>query len=49
MLCGRTSSIITATLSLLLAIGMHMAPARQASAAETGLAMSPGVHASDRG
>jgi hypothetical protein len=49
MLCGRTSSIITATLSLLLAIGMHMAPARHASTAEAGLAMSTGAHANDRG
>ena len=49
MLCGRTSSIITATLSLLLAIGMHLAPARHASAAQTGLAMAPGAHAGDRG
>lgn len=30
MLCGRTSSIITATLSLLLAAGMHMASDRRA-------------------
>lgn len=37
MLCGRTSSIITAALSVLLALGMHMAsgqqPATQVAAA----------------
>lgn len=30
MLCGRTSSIITAALSVLLAMGMHIASGRQA-------------------
>lgn len=29
MLCGRTSSIITAALSVLLAMGMHMASGQQ--------------------
>jgi hypothetical protein len=34
MLSGRTSSIITAALSLLLALGMHLAPSSRAHAAD---------------
>jgi hypothetical protein len=40
MLCGRTSSIITAALSILLAVGMHLAPMSRAHAADTAAAVS---------